>query len=76
MKSTTRKTRKRKVISSCESEYNVEKDVLNITPSNDKKTTEKKTVQTVACVPIDKLSFHLPENALRWIFIYHRRLAL
>jgi len=27
-------------------------------------------------VPIDKVSFHLPENAQRWRFIYHRRMAL
>jgi len=76
VKSTTRKTRKRKVISSSESEFNVEEDVLNITPSNDKRTVGKKTMQTVASVPIDKVSFHLPKNALRWKFIYHRRLAL
>jgi len=33
-------------------------------------------VQTVASVPIDKGFFHLPQNALRWKFIYHRTLAL
>ena len=27
-------------------------------------------------MPIDKVSFHLPENAQRWKFIYHRRWAL
>jgi len=30
----------------------------------------------VANVPIDKVSFHLPENAQRWRFIYHRRMTL
>jgi hypothetical protein len=65
-------SRKRKVISSSESEYNVEEDVLNIAPCKNKKTAGKKTLQTVASVPIDKVSFHLPENALRWKFIYHR----
>jgi len=33
-------------------------------------------VQTVANVPIDKVSFHPPENAQRWKFIFHKRLAL
>ena len=33
-------------------------------------------MQVVANVPISKVSFHLPENAQRWKFIYHRRLAL
>lgn len=27
-------------------------------------------------VIIDKMSFHYPENAQRWKFIFHRRLAL
>jgi len=27
-------------------------------------------------VPIDNVSFHLPANALRWKYIFHRRLAL
>jgi hypothetical protein len=52
-------SRKRKVISSSESEYNVEEDVLNIFPYKNKSTTGKKTLQTVASVPIDKVSFHL-----------------
>ena len=33
-------------------------------------------MQAIESVPIDKVSFHLPENAHRWKFIYHRRLAL
>jgi hypothetical protein len=74
--STAGKMRNRKVVSSSESEYNVEADVLNIAPCKNKKTARRKTQQTVASVPIDKVSFHLPKNALRWKFIYHRRLAL
>jgi len=76
VKTTVGSSRKRKVISSSESEYNVEKDVLNITPSDEKKTAGKKTVQTVASVPIDKVFFHLPQNAIRWKFIYHRWMTL
>ena len=48
----------------------------NIIPSTSKKFAGKKIVQTVANVPIDKVSFYLPENAQRWKYIYHRRLAL
>ena len=33
-------------------------------------------MQTITNVPIDKVSFHIPENAQRWKFIYHTRLAL
>ena len=73
---TSGKSRKRKVASSSESKYDVEEDVQNITPSASKKSVGKKVMQTVENVPIDKVSFHLPENAQRWKFIYHRKLAL
>jgi len=76
VKSTAGRTRKRKVVPTNESDYDVEGDAPNIIPSTSRKSTKKKIVQTVANVPIDKVSFHLPENAQRWRFIYHRRLAL
>ena len=41
-----------------------------------KKSAGKKNVQIVENVPIDKVSFHLPEFSQRWKFIYHRRLAV
>jgi hypothetical protein len=69
-------SRKRKVISSSESEDEVEEDVLNIISSCAKRSAGKKNVHTVENVPIDKVSFHLPEFAQRWKFIYHRRLAV
>ena len=69
-------SRKGKVISSSESKYEAEKDVLNIIPSIVKKSVGKKNVQIVENVPIDKVSFHLLEFAPRWKFIYHRRLAV
>ena len=71
-------SRKRKVISSSESEseYEAEEDVLNIISSNVKKSAGKKNVQIVENVPIAKVSFHLPEFAQRWKFIYHRRQAV
>jgi len=76
VKSTAGRTRKRKVVSSGESDYDVKEDAPNIIPSTSRKSAGKKIVQTVASVPIDKVSFHLPKNAIRWRFIYHRRLAL
>ncbi|XP_024633419.1 uncharacterized protein [Medicago truncatula] len=69
-------SKKRKVNSSSESEYEVEKDALNINATDVKKSTVKKGTQTVANVPIDKVSFHLLEFALRWKFIYHMRVAV
>ena len=75
-KSAAGSSRKRKVISSSESEYDVDEDVLNIVPSVVMKSAGKKGVQIVENVPIDKVSFHFPDYAQRWKFIYHRRLAL
>ena len=76
VKTTAGRTKKRKGISTSESEYDVEEDVSNIILSSSRKSAGKKIVQTVANVPIDKVSFHLSENAQRWRFIYYRRLAL
>jgi len=70
------RSRKRKVTSSNESEYDVEMDVQNIIPSTSMKSAGKKGQKTLANVPIDKVSFHLPTYAQRWKFIFHRRLDL
>jgi hypothetical protein len=76
------KTRKRKAAVSSDTEYNVEEDVSNIpaTRSAVKKSVVKSVVKRVPpivkFVPTDKISFHYPEYAHRWKFIYHRRLAL
>jgi len=69
IKSTAGRTKKKKIASTSESEYDVEEDALNITSSIKKKSAGKKNVQTVENIPIDKVSFHLPENAQRWKFI-------
>jgi hypothetical protein len=69
-------SRKRKVVSSSESEYDVEEDVLNIIPSDVKKSVLKKSVQIMENVPIDKVSFHLPEFAQRRKYTYHSRLVV
>jgi len=54
-----------KVISSSESEYDVDEDALNIISSVVKKSAGKKGAQIVENVPIDKVSFHFPDYAQR-----------
>ena len=76
VKSMAGRTRKRKVVSSDELEYDVLEDVLNTISSASKRSAGKKVVETVANIPIDKVSFHLPKNAQRWKYIFHRRLGL
>jgi len=76
VKTGARSSRKRNVISSSESEYDVGKDDPNIIIPVTKRSAGKKKVQTIENVPIDKVSFHLPKSAQRWKFIYHRSLAL
>jgi hypothetical protein len=76
MKNVVGSSIKRKVVSSSDSEYDVEMDALNVIPSESKKSAGKKDMQIVEDVPIDKVSFHFPNFAQRWKFIYHRRLAL
>jgi len=76
VKSVAGSSRKRKVISSSESEYDVDVNALNIVSSAVKKSAGKKGAQIVENVPIDKVSFHFLDYAQRWKFIYHRGLAL
>jgi hypothetical protein len=77
-KATTRKKgKKRKTVESSDSEYaNVEEDVSPILVSTTKKSIGKKTSINVSAVPIDNISFHYPDYAHRWKYVYHRRLAL
>jgi len=76
VKSGVGSSKKRKVVSSSESEYDAEMDVLNITSPESKKADRKMELLIVENVPIDKVSFHLPSFTQRWKFIYHLRLAL
>ena len=55
VKPTVGRTRKMKVVSSSESEYDVKKDVQTIIPSASNKYVGKKVMQTVENVPIDKI---------------------
>jgi hypothetical protein len=74
---TEKKTKKRKVVESSDSEYeHVEEDVSPIPVSAIKKSTGKKTSSNVSVVPTDNISFHYPDYAHRWKYVFHRRLAL
>jgi hypothetical protein len=76
VKTAAGRTKKRKIASMSESKNDVDEDAVNIISSTKQKSAGKKNVQTVENIPMDKVSFHLPENAQRWKFINHRRLAL
>jgi hypothetical protein len=73
---TAGKSKKRKVVLSSDSDFDVEEDVPNISPSVLKKSVVKKAPQNVEAVATDNVSFHYLENAQRWKFIFYRRLAL
>ncbi|KAK2450395.1 hypothetical protein QL285_009514 [Trifolium repens] len=74
---TGKKGKKRKAVESSDSEYaHVGKDVSPIPVSITKKSTGKKTSSNVSVVPTDNISFHYPDYAHRWKYMFHRRLAL
>jgi hypothetical protein len=54
------KSKKRKVMLSSDSDFDVEEDVPNITPSVSKKSVMKKAPQNVEAVATDNVSFHYP----------------
>ncbi|XP_057444277.1 uncharacterized protein LOC130736461 [Lotus japonicus] len=70
-------TEKKKKVSrvDLESDSDVEADVLDITASGKKKFSGKRVPQDVPSVPLDNVSFHAAENALKWKFVYQRRIA-
>ncbi|KAH1188298.1 hypothetical protein GmHk_U059752 [Glycine max] len=66
-------SKKRKEISSSDSDDDVELDVPDIKRT---KTSGKKVPGNVPDAPLDNISFHSIGNAERWKFVYQRRLAL
>jgi hypothetical protein len=69
--STEKKSKKRKVVESSDSDFDdVEEDVRNITTSDSKKSAGKKTSANVNDVPTDNISFHYPEYAHRWKYVF------
>jgi hypothetical protein len=72
-----KKSKKRKMVESSDSEYeNVETDVPHIPVSAQKKSAGKKTLASGSAVPTDNISFHYPDYAHRWKYVFHKRLAL
>ncbi|CAJ2648306.1 unnamed protein product [Trifolium pratense] len=71
-----KETLKRKKESSSDSDYDAAEDVANISSPNPKKSTAKKAPQGVEEAPCDNISFHRAAFALRWDYIYQRRLAV
>ncbi|KAL5128527.1 hypothetical protein HKD37_14G040759 [Glycine soja] len=66
-------SKKRKEISSSDSDDDVE---LDVSTSKRAKTSGKKVPGNVPDAPLDNISFHSIGNAERWKFVYQRRLAL
>ncbi|KAH1247085.1 hypothetical protein GmHk_06G017055 [Glycine max] len=66
-------SKKRKEISSSDSDEDVE---LDVSTSKRAKTSGKKVPENVPDAPLDNISFHSIGNAERWKFVYQRRLAL
>ncbi|XP_050875378.1 uncharacterized protein LOC127079004 [Lathyrus oleraceus] len=67
-------TRKRKVVSSNDSEFEVEKDVQNITLVRRFATKKPHVIAPEA--PMDNVSLHYMKNAERWKYVIQRRVAL
>lgn len=67
-------TRKRKVFSSSDSEFEVEEDVQDITPV--RRSAPKKPYVVVPEAPLDNVSLHYVKNAKRWKYVIQRRITL
>lgn len=67
-------TRKRKIVSSSESEFDVEQDVQDITPI--KRFAKNKPHDARSKAPPDNASLHYVKNAERWKYVIQRRVAL
>ncbi|KAH1199122.1 hypothetical protein GmHk_18G052549 [Glycine max] len=66
-------SKKRKEISSSDSDYDVELDVPDIKRA---KKSGKKVPGNVPDAPLDNISFHSIGNVERWKYVYQRRLAV
>ncbi|XP_057443817.1 uncharacterized protein LOC130735967 [Lotus japonicus] len=70
-------TVKKKKVSRVEldSYSDVEADVLDITASERKKFSGKRIPQDIPSIPLDNFSFHAAENAIKWKYVFQRRIA-
>lgn len=67
-------TRKRKGVSSSDSEFVVEEDIHDIIP--ERRFSPKKPYVVVPEAPLDNVSLHYVRNAERWKYIIQRRIDL
>ncbi|XP_050895148.1 uncharacterized protein LOC127101744 [Lathyrus oleraceus] len=67
-------TRKRKVVSSSDSEFDVKKDVQDI--MHVKRSATKKPHDVVLEAPLNNVSLHYVKNVERWNYIIQRRASL
>ncbi|XP_050919655.1 uncharacterized protein LOC127137217 [Lathyrus oleraceus] len=67
-------TRKRKVVSSSDSEFEVEEDVQDIIPV--RRYAPKEPYVVVPEAPLDNVSLHYMKNAERWKYVIQRRITL
>ncbi|XP_050920099.1 uncharacterized protein LOC127137709 [Lathyrus oleraceus] len=67
-------TRKRKVVSSSDSEFEVEEDVQDITPV--RRSATKKPYVVLPEAPLHNVSLHYVKNAERWKYVIQMRIAL
>ncbi|XP_057452484.1 uncharacterized protein LOC130744312 [Lotus japonicus] len=70
-------TVKKKKVSRVEldSDSDVEADVLDITAFERKKFSGKRIPQDIPSIPLDNVSFHAAENAIKWKYVFQRRIA-
>ncbi|XP_057418820.1 uncharacterized protein LOC130713034 [Lotus japonicus] len=70
-------TVKKKKVSRVEldSDLDVEADVMDITASERKKFSGKRIPQDIPSIPLDNVSFHAVEIAIKWKYVFQRRIA-
>jgi len=74
---TKKKSLKRNEVPMSDSDYDVEKDVLDIVPSTKKRTAGgKKVLVNVPETLIDNVSFHHVSNVEKWKYVCKRRITL
>ncbi|XP_057444209.1 uncharacterized protein LOC130736391 [Lotus japonicus] len=67
--------KKRKHISSSDSEQDVIPDAANMSSTTKKRIRGKRVPLNIPDAPMDNVSFHTAESAQRWKFVYQRRIA-
>ncbi|XP_057415249.1 uncharacterized protein LOC130710081 [Lotus japonicus] len=68
--------KKRKHVSDHESDQDGEPTMPDISTTTRKRVKGKRVPMNVADVPLDNVSFHYADNAQRWKFVSHRRIAI